>query len=350
MSEKLTDSLAALQQLGAADYRAHEHNYASADGTQIRRHVSRKRAVYGTGAGVASVAAVGAIVFAASATGLGNRATFAPAATSTSPTAQADDAAASNATPSPLPSQRADDQQPLGSDGAYVGSPGQDAESILEIGAKGIGVSVEKLRTAVIAALPKEAGGNYEGWLSVRDALDLSDATADDLAHFFVDSTIETLKASGVAPVDYEETLIKASLIASELPNQSDYPMLAAVIDNRLANDMKLEFDSTVRFALRGEAGDFDDSPTQVDGRYNTYQNRGLPPGPVGSVSASAIDAVAHPAKSDALFFVTVNFETGETKFADTYAEQQVNLEEYVNWLREHPRRYEDYTPHPDPQ
>lgn len=341
MSDKLTEAMSALQQLGATDYRSHQHDYASANAPQIRRQVARKRTVYGTGVGVASVAAAGAIVFAASTSGARQPLDIGPA---TSQTAPADDAVVTDASPSPHIDVTGSDNRPgevvgeeSGTTGASVVAPGTDAESILAIGAKSIDVSVDELRAAVIAALPAEAGGNYEGWLGVRGALDLSDATADDLARFLTGSTIANLEASGVAPADYEETLIKASLIAASGVPLEQWPMVAAVIDNRLDQGIALELDATVRFAKRGEAGDFDDSPTQVDGRYNTYQNVGLPPGPIGSTSAAAIDAVAHPAQSDALFFVTVNPTTGETRFTGTFGEHEQNIWDLEDWVREHP-------------
>lgn len=338
MSDKLTAAMSALQQLGAADYRAHEHDYASANNAQVHRRVARKRAVYGAGVGIGSVAAVGAIVFAASAVGGREALTIGPAGTSTSPTSQADDAASSGASPSPVPSQQADDQQDPGTSSAQSISPGTGAEAILALGAKSLNVSVDELRAAVIAALPAQAEGNYEGWLSVDDMLDLSDATPDMLAEFLVGSTIKNLKASGVAPADYQETLIKASLITQEARNQSDYAELAAVIDNRLDQGMNLELDSTVKYVSPSQGEFTSDDERATDSPYNTYMYDGLPPGPIGSaIPAAAIDAAAHPAQSDSLFFVTVNMETGETKFSDNFSEHQQNVWDLQDWVREHP-------------
>ncbi|WP_062211662.1 endolytic transglycosylase MltG [Demequina oxidasica] len=344
MSEKITDTLAALQQMGATDYRAHGHDYASADSAQIRRSISRKRAVYGTGIGVTSVAAAGALVFAASAVGGRDALSIGPAGTSTSPSAHPDDAVAPDTSPSPQVSTTGNDnrQGEVGGDESAAAdtstiAPGTDAETILALGAKSLNVSVEEVRAAVIAALPPQAGGNYEGWLSIGEAFDLTDATPQSLADYLVGSTLSNLKASGVAPADYEETLIKASLITQEVRNQSDYAKVAAVIDNRLKHEMRLELDSTVRYISPSEAVFTSDDERATDSPYNTYLYDGLPPGPIGSVTPAAIDAAAHPANSDALYFVTVNLETGETKFASDFETHLANVQELQDWVKANP-------------
>ncbi|WP_138418920.1 endolytic transglycosylase MltG, partial [Sinomonas gamaensis] len=65
---------------------------------------------------------------------------------------------------------------------------------------------------------------------------------------------------------------------------------------------------------------------------YNTYVHQGLPPGPIGSPGAKAVAAAAHPTANDYLFWVTVNLDTGETKFAKTYAEHQTYVAQYQQW------------------
>lgn len=334
MSDTLTDGLSALQQAGAAEFRAHQQSYSSANLVQIRHRVLRRRAVYGTGIGVAGIAAAGAIVFAASAAGVGTRAEFNPATAITNATAQADDAAAGTTSASPIPSHS------IGAEGNDYDQvvPGTDAETILKLGSQSIGVSVEELRAAVVAALPPQAGGNYEGWLGVDGYLDLSDATADELAQSLVQSTIAQLDSADVTPAEYQDTLIVASLVAASAPHAEDWPKIAAVFDNRLAQGIALQADASVVYADRGKLGDFDAAPFTVDDRYNTYEHVGLPPGPIGAVSAAAIDAAANPATGNWLFFVTVNPQTGETKFAETLEEHEQHVGELLDWMSAHPQ------------
>jgi UPF0755 protein len=102
-------------------------------------------------------------------------------------------------------------------------------------------------------------------------------------------------------------------------------PKIARVIYNRIENPGtagtigKLQIDATVNFAAGNTLGAV---PTQedldIDSPYNTYQNVGLPPGPIESPGDEAIAAAAHPADGDWYYYVTVNLKTGLTKFAET--------------------------------
>jgi UPF0755 protein len=70
---------------------------------------------------------------------------------------------------------------------------------------------------------------------------------------------------------------------------------------------------------------------------YNTYVHTGLPPGPIGSPGSKAVAAAAHPTANDYLYWVTVNLDTGETKFAKTYAEHQGYVAQYQQWCTANP-------------
>ena len=109
------------------------------------------------------------------------------------------------------------------------------------------------------------------------------------------------------------------------------------MIYNRLNQDMRLQLDSTVHYAV-GKSGVV---TTTAEDRastspYNTYRYQGLPPGPINSPGQAALEAALHPAKGDWLFFVTVNPDTGETKFATTAAQHAAYVEELRKWLRDH--------------
>ncbi|HLS46033.1 MAG TPA: endolytic transglycosylase MltG, partial [Ornithinicoccus sp.] len=75
----------------------------------------------------------------------------------------------------------------------------------------------------------------------------------------------------------------------------------------------------------------------QNDSPYNTYVHEGLPPGPINSPGEAAIRAAMEPAPGDWLYFVTVNPSTGETKFAETWEEHQVNVGEFQDWCADNP-------------
>jgi len=133
-----------------------------------------------------------------------------------------------------------------------------------------------------------------------------------------------------------EQALILASIVQEESPVGAELPKIAAVYENRLVRGMKLQADPTVIYAASGGATASGPAISKMDlantSPYNTYIWEGLPPGPICSPGLSAIDAVLHPAKSDALFFVATG--TGGHVFASTYQEQLANIAAYKAALR----------------
>jgi UPF0755 protein len=71
---------------------------------------------------------------------------------------------------------------------------------------------------------------------------------------------------------------------------------------------------------------------------YNSRVKKGLPPTPIGNPDIQVIQAVMNPPAGDELYFVTVNLDTGETKFTDDYNEFQQWSKEYQDWLSKHPQ------------
>ncbi len=105
---------------------------------------------------------------------------------------------------------------------------------------------------------------------------------------------------------------------------------VASVVYNRLDAGMALQFDSTLHYGLNIR-GDIQLTREQLntDGPYNSYTRAGLPPTPIDSPGADALEAALNPANTDYLYFVTVNLATGETKFAETLEEHNQNVAEY---------------------
>jgi UPF0755 protein len=133
-----------------------------------------------------------------------------------------------------------------------------------------------------------------------------------------------------------EQALILASIVQEESPVPAELPEIAAVYENRLARGMKLQADPTVIYAASAGATASGPSISKTDlantSPYNTYIWEGLPPGPICAPGVAAIEAVLHPAKSDALFFVATG--TGGHIFATTYREQLANIAAYKAALR----------------
>ena len=174
--------------------------------------------------------------------------------------------------------------------------------------------------------LPAAAGGNPEGWLFPATYDLAPDTTATSLLRAMTarfQKASDTLdlparaKARGLTP---EQVVTIASLIEAEV-SPSDYAKVSRVIVNRLAKGMKLQFDSTVNYALGTNDLELSDSDLAVDSPYNTYLVKGLPPGPISSPGEAALDAALSPAVGPWLYFVTTDPKARTTEFATTYDE-----------------------------
>jgi UPF0755 protein len=161
----------------------------------------------------------------------------------------------------------------------------------------------------------------FEAGASVEDVLGLLAATAEERVAAIDWTYLEDL---GLTPYD---GIIIASLIEREAGLDEDRPIIAGVVFNRLEEGMKLQFDSTVVYALGAlpEGGlTFDD--LEVNSPYNTYLIDGLPPTPISGVRVASLRAAAAPTEHEFLFFVTVD-ESGRMAYAETFDEFTAILE-----------------------
>jgi UPF0755 protein len=132
-----------------------------------------------------------------------------------------------------------------------------------------------------------------------------------------------------------DEILIIASLIEKEAGTQSDFFDISSVFNNRLNAPSKypyLESDATVVYAIHHETGERI-NPTGQDmtyeSPYNTYTNKGLPPGPIANPSASAIRAALYPSVTDYYYFFSES--TYVTHYSTTYEEHKKVIAEVMN-------------------
>jgi UPF0755 protein len=137
--------------------------------------------------------------------------------------------------------------------------------------------------------------------------------------------------------MDPYDVVTVASLIQAETNRKQDYPKVARVIYNRLNEDMRLQFDSTLKYAL-GRDGSVFTTPDEraTPGPYNTYLTKGLPPTPINSPTEEQLRAALNPAQGDWLYFVTINLDTGETAFASTLAGHNANRAKLTQWCSRH--------------
>jgi len=117
------------------------------------------------------------------------------------------------------------------------------------------------------------------------------------------------------------QVLIVASLVEEEAETEHDRPLIASVIYNRLAQGMLLQIDATVRYAVFNYTTPITESQLHSPSPWNTYVHKGLPPTPIGNPGPEAIDAAAHPASTNYLFFVVKPCGNGSHAFASTYSQ-----------------------------
>ncbi len=130
------------------------------------------------------------------------------------------------------------------------------------------------------------------------------------------------------------QAYIVASIVEEETNSKNDKPLVSSVYLNRLNKGMKLEADPTVKFAMKNFGlkrilyGHL-----QFPSAYNTYQNAGLPPGPICTPSISSLEAVLATPNTDYIFFVADPSLDGSSIFAATYPEHQKNARAYQDSL-----------------
>lgn len=187
--------------------------------------------------------------------------------------------------------------------------------------------------------LPSAAKGNLEGYLFPSTYNFGRDASAKDQLQEMVTQAKQQISELGVPADQVGRVMTVASLVQAETRRiGQDGPKVARVIDNRVADGMPLQFDSTVHF-IEGKRGTVSTTAKEraSTSRYNTYKYPGLPPGPIDSPGAAAIKAALKPAAGDWKYFVTVNQANGDTRFATTYAQHQQNEAKFRAWCAGHP-------------
>ena len=125
------------------------------------------------------------------------------------------------------------------------------------------------------------------------------------------------------------DLLIIASLIEDEAGVPSQRKQVAAVVYNRLREGIPLGIDATIRFATGNYAQPLTESELAVESPYNTRLHAGLPPGPINSPGLEAIEAAAHPARSDFLYYVNEPGTCGKLAFSKTNAEFEADVARY---------------------
>ena len=139
-------------------------------------------------------------------------------------------------------------------------------------------------------------------------------------------------------PQEAVRVVTLASLVERETPNPQERPLVAGVFENRLRKGMLLQCDPTVIYALERlnqYSGKLSGANLRFDSPYNTYEYKGLPPGPIGNPGEASLRAAVRPAETDYLYFVA-NTQGGHF-FSATLAEHNKNVVKYRRLLAGEP-------------
>jgi UPF0755 protein len=213
------------------------------------------------------------------------------------------------------------------------------------------GVTVEELAQAAATATPQELGvpswatdavsalaGDHrriEGLIAptLWEAIDPNQTPVQMLNYLITRSATlfaqwglpETgTTASNMTPY---QTLVTASIVEREVNRAEDYPKVARVIVNRLGDNQALQMDSTVNYTSAVQNIDVAGDDFTADTKWNTYQQKGLPPTPIGAVGQPALEAALNPPAGNWLYFVSVD-QQGTTLFTDDFEQHKRNRQQ----------------------
>jgi UPF0755 protein len=176
------------------------------------------------------------------------------------------------------------------------------------------------------------SGPSLEGYLfpdtyQVAKGMD-EKALAKLMVARFKQKVPDSLLAQGAAiRLSPQQVLTMASIIEKEAKADKERPLVSAVFRNRMRLKKRLESCATVRYALDKWTGPLYNKDLLRPSPYNTYQNFGLPPGPICSPGLASIEGALHPAVTDALYFVVAG--DGTHIFSKTYEQHLAAVARY---------------------
>ena len=208
---------------------------------------------------------------------------------------------------------------------------------IVDVLTEELEVSEEALLSAIETANDLYPGETLEGWLFPASYTFDPGVNAQTIINTMLARMEAELEGQGLDIERGFDILTLASIIQLEGRAEADMYKISTVFNNRLDKNIALQSDPTVKYYYEGSIDSFQEGLADSDNPFNTYVYPGLPPGPISSPGATAIDAAVNPAAGDWLYFVAINLATGETVFSETLAEHERAAEIYRQWLRDNP-------------
>ena len=156
--------------------------------------------------------------------------------------------------------------------------------------------------------------------------------------NYWNEDRVKSAKSKNLTPV---EVITLAAIVQKETSKVNERPKVAGLYLNRLDDNWPLQADPTIIYALKQKYGQDSifmrvlNKDLRIDSPYNTYQNIGLPPGPIAMPDISSIEAVLHPQNHRYYYMCASVTEIGQHEFAMTLKEHNKNARKYQNWINE---------------
>ena len=179
-----------------------------------------------------------------------------------------------------------------------------------------------------------------EGYMFPDTYLIPRDATGAAVAKMFLDNfnkkvTPQMREDAKKTGLTFAQTITLASIVEREGKTDSDRPMIAGILLNRIKLGMPLQVDATLQYTLGYQPfaktwwkKELSVDDKKINSPYNTYANVGLPPAPIANPGMASINAAMYPTSSDYLYYL--HDKTGTAHYAKTIEEHNANIQKYL--------------------
>jgi len=175
---------------------------------------------------------------------------------------------------------------------------------------------------------------SLEGYLFPDTYRVYKDANCEDILIKLLDNFEKKISSEMMEEINAQgkslfEIITMASLIEKEVRSVEDMKIVAGIFWDRIKNKQALQSCASLAYLLGENKSKYSTEDTQIDSPYNTYQNRGLPPGPITNPGLNAIRAAIYPTYTNYNYFLT-DPQTGDTIWSRTFEEHKQNKWKYL--------------------
>lgn len=180
----------------------------------------------------------------------------------------------------------------------------------------------------------KPEGASLEGYLFPDTYKFSKEATPDGILKKILNNTeLKITDEMRKQAVDQKKSIFQiltmASILEKEVSTPEDFKIVSGIFWRRIAIGQALQSCATLAYILGENKEQYSLADTQVKSPYNTYQNKGLPPGPISNPGLNTILAALNPTETDYMFFLTDPKNKSNTVYAKTYEEHVANKQKF---------------------